>query len=210
MSDADLLDQARDLAAQITALPLDARVTALNVVRTVLASASPFAAEPVDQVIWLPATQVQANDYNPNHVAPPALRWLERSLTAYGFAMPIVATRDDAAETVTIVDGAHRALVGRERPSLRERLHGYLPVALLRTAPDLLVRYGATQAFNQARGEHATPDERAMVIALVQAGFAGEAIGRALGKTPDEILRYMQTSGLADLFRDRPFSRARE
>ena len=51
-------------------LPLGWRVEALNQLRMALHHESPFHAEPVDCVIWMPVERVISNDYNPNTVAP--------------------------------------------------------------------------------------------------------------------------------------------
>jgi hypothetical protein len=49
---------------------LDERVRRVNRLREVISECSPFRDEPVDLVQWVPADTVQANDYNPNSVAP--------------------------------------------------------------------------------------------------------------------------------------------
>ena len=45
---------------------------------------------PVYNVIAVPVEKVQANDYNPNVVAPPEMRLLELSIWEDGFTMPCV------------------------------------------------------------------------------------------------------------------------
>lgn len=45
---------------------------------------------PVSNVQWVPAELVQANDYNPNNVAPPEMELLELSIASDGFTQPIV------------------------------------------------------------------------------------------------------------------------
>ena len=51
------------------------------------------AQHPVSHVIWVPASEVQANDYNPNTVAPPEMELLELSIKSDGFTQPIVCWR---------------------------------------------------------------------------------------------------------------------
>ena len=48
---------------------IDKKVDALNYIRDVLHVHSPFREEPCDCVIWKKTDNVQANEYNPNHVA---------------------------------------------------------------------------------------------------------------------------------------------
>ncbi len=49
---------------------------------------------PVYNVIAVPVEKVQANDYNPNVVAPPEMRLLELSIWEDGFTMPCVCYYD--------------------------------------------------------------------------------------------------------------------
>ena len=45
---------------------------------------------PVYNVKAVPIDKVQANSYNPNHVAPPEMKFLELSIWEDGYTMPIV------------------------------------------------------------------------------------------------------------------------
>jgi hypothetical protein len=77
---------AMELAKRISELSLDARVEALNTTRRILhENASPFMQEPVDLVEWVKSDTVVQNDYNPNHVAKPEMKLLERSIRADGY-----------------------------------------------------------------------------------------------------------------------------
>lgn len=82
--------QVDSIIAMLESMPLDDQVRMLNVIRKRLHEAGPFANEPVDLVEWVPNDQVQGNDYNPNGVAPPEMRLLERSIATDGFTMGIV------------------------------------------------------------------------------------------------------------------------
>ena len=66
-------------------LALDDQVAVLNEIRRTVADYSPFNAEPVDLVEWIPSDDVQANDYNPNSVAPPEMELLRVSIMADGY-----------------------------------------------------------------------------------------------------------------------------
>ena len=59
-------DRIADLVEMITALDGADKVEALNRARLSLHAVSPFRAHPVDLVLWVPADQVEANDYNLN------------------------------------------------------------------------------------------------------------------------------------------------
>jgi ParB-like chromosome segregation protein Spo0J len=196
------------LCALLSELPLDERVTALNGVRSSLHEISPFQAEPVDLVRWLPAEAVFGNDYNPNRVAAPEMRLLEHSITVDGYTQPIVAHPVERGHEV--VDGFHRHLVGRYT-AVSARVHGYLPVTTIKTErADRADRIAATIRHNRARGKHVVNAMSEIVVDLARRNWSDEKIARELGMDADEVLRLKQVSGLAELFADRDFSRAWE
>lgn len=193
----------------LAALPLDAQVEALNAARRLMHDAGPFASEPVDLVQWVKNTTVQANDYNPNSVAPPEMELLRLSITADGYTQPIVSwARDDVYE---VVDGFHRHRVGKECDDVRDRVSGYLPVVSINdTRQDKGDRMAATIRHNRARGKHRVDAMSEIVIDLKRRRWSDEKIGKELGMDPDEVLRLTQVSGLAEMFADREFSEAWE
>src|SRR5699024_4292275 len=79
------------LCEEIASLPEAEKIDALNKARQALHEISPFRGEPVDSVLWVPADQVEANDYNPNTVAPPEMKLLALSIGEDGYTQPIVA-----------------------------------------------------------------------------------------------------------------------
>ena len=70
----ELLDEVRMMLNAIDHLP--ERVEVINEFKKVLHECSPMRTEPVDCVLWVPCDDVQANDYNPNSVAPPEMQLL--------------------------------------------------------------------------------------------------------------------------------------
>jgi ParB-like chromosome segregation protein Spo0J len=190
-------------------LPLDAQVDALNRARLLMHESGPFASEPVDCVQWVKNDAVQANDYNPNSVAPPEMKLLEHSITEDGYTQPIVSwQRDDVHE---VVDGFHRHRVGKESDIVRGRVLGYLPVVSINnTRLDKGDRMAATIRHNRARGKHRVDAMSEIVIDLKRRRWSDEKIGKELGMDPDEVLRLTQVSGLAELFADRDYSQAWE
>ncbi|WP_319798268.1 ParB/RepB/Spo0J family partition protein [Nitrobacter sp.] len=171
---------------------------------------SPFAAEPVDLVLWVPAETVGANDYNPNSVAPPEMKLLERSITVDGYTMPVVTwvMEDGRRETI---DGFHRGKVGRESRPVRERTGGYLPVSTVNADRlDRGDRMASTIRHNRARGRHAVTAMSDIVMDLVRRRWSDDRIATELGMDSDEVLRMKQVTGLAELFADREFSEAWE
>lgn len=195
------------LASVIGSMPVDERVEALNAARTVLHEVSPFASEPVDLVLWVKNDTVIANDYNPNAVAPPEMKLLQHSIDSDGYTQPIVAYKTEDGDEV--VDGFHRHRVGKELASVRERVHGYLPVARINTERTARTdRIAATIRHNRARGEHGVDSMSDIVRQLYIAGWDDEQIQKELGMQLDEVVRLKQITGLAALFANREFSEA--
>lgn len=86
-----LIAQCAELFKKLENLNIKHKVETINAIRLSLAQHSPFNTEPVDCVQWVPNTEVQANDYNPNTVAPPEMKLLELSIQEDGYTQPIVA-----------------------------------------------------------------------------------------------------------------------
>lgn len=188
-------------------MSLSERVKALNEIRTELHKVSPFAAEPVDCVLWIPKDWIVANDYNPNSVAPPEMKLLETSIVEDGYTQPVVGfARGDVTE---VVDGFHRTRVGKESTIVSGRVHGYLPVALINgDRQDKSDRIAATIRHNRARGKHKVEAMSDIVIELKRRNWSDEKIAQQLGMDSDEVLRLCQITGLAEMFADSDFSEA--
>lgn len=198
-----------NLVAEIQALPLEKKIEAINYVREEIHSISPFAQEPVDCVRWVRGDYVEANDYNPNSVAPPEMELLQLSILSDGYTQPIVAwDREDHFE---VIDGFHRNRVGKECEDVKERIHGYLPLAVINgEREEKNDRVASTIRHNRARGKHAINAMSDIVIDLKRRNWSDKKIGKELGMDPDEVLRLSQISGLAEMFSDQAFSEAWE
>ncbi|MDR2092307.1 MAG: ParB/RepB/Spo0J family partition protein [Azoarcus sp.] len=207
----DLLARAEALFAELDAMDFDERVKTLNALRVALHQHSPFAGEPVDCVQWVKSETVTGNDYNPNTVAPPEMRLLERSILADGYTQPVVAfpDRGEGGQRYVVVDGFHRTRVARECRDVRERIHGYLPITAVKTdRRDIRDRMAATIRHNRARGVHGVLPMTDIVVSLIRAGWNDSEIARELGMDADEVLRFKQVSGLPDLFKNHKYSRS--
>lgn len=198
-----------EIAEVLSGLDAESLVGAVNQLRTVIHAHSPFASEPVDLVLWVPAESVEANDYNPNSVAPPEMELLRVSIMADGYTQPIVTMPGDG--TRTVIDGFHRNRVGKECADVRERVRGYLPVVNIRaTQADRSDRMAATIRHNRARGKHKVEAMSDIVVELKRRNWSDEKIARELGMDADEVLRLCQITGLAEAFKDVEFSQAWE
>jgi ParB-like chromosome segregation protein Spo0J len=186
----------------------DERILQLNEIRTRLHSESPFAGEPVDLVVWVPCDEIHANTYNPNRVAPPEMKLLALSIQQDGYTQPIVTHEGDSGVRV-VVDGFHRNRVGKENKEVRERVRGYLPVVEIqssRSGED--DRMASTIRHNRARGRHQVDAMTDIVIELAKRNWSEAKIAKELGMDADEVLRFKQIGGLAELFANEEFSEA--
>ena len=202
-----IVSRAAELFAELAGLDEQSCIGAINAIRLELHRVSPFSAEPVDCVLWIPAEEITANDYNPNAVAPPEMRLLEHSITQDGYTQPIVAWPKESHYEV--VDGFHRHRVGRECPAVRGRVRGHLPIAVINSErEDRGDRIAATIRHNRARGKHKIDAMSDIVIELKRRNWTDEKIGRELGMDPDEVLRLTQITGLAEMFSNQEFSQS--
>lgn len=205
----DLTKLIQQLATALAELPEIERIEAINECKLALHEVSPLKGEPVDCVLWVKADTVEANDYNPNVVAPPEMKLLKLSIEADGYTQPIVTYETNSHREV--VDGFHRKRVGIEVKSIRQRCLGYLPVTTIRVdRTNREDRIAATIRHNRARGRHLVDNMSEIVVELSRRNWSEEKIGRELGMEPDEVLRLKQISGLAEMFADREFSEAWE
>lgn len=159
---------------------------------------------PVYNVKPVSVDKIRANSYNPNSVASPEMKLLERSIWEDGYTMPIVAYYIPEEDMYEIVDGFHRYTVLKTSKRIFDREQGMLPVAVI--DKPISDRMASTIRHNRARGTHSIPLMVNIVSDLVQAGMSDAWIMRHIGMDADEILRLKQISGLAALFKDREFS----
>ncbi|OQP65501.1 hypothetical protein A3860_17710 [Niastella vici] len=184
----------------------DQKIETLNQVRKQLHSVSPLRHHPVDYVEWVKSETVEANDYNPNHVAPPEEKLLLKSISEDGYTMSIVTSKEDNIRR--IVDGFHRRQIERYYKKISSSTFGHVPVTTIREGKDGLAdRIASTIRHNRARGEHSIDGMVNIVKTLkIDCDMSDEWIVRNIGMDADELLRLSQLSGLAELFRGREFS----
>ena len=161
---------------------------------------------PVYNVIPVPVDKIQANNYNPNSVAPPEMKLLYESIKNDGYTMPIVCYYDKEQDIDIIVDGFHRYRIMLEYPDIYEREHGLLPVSVINKSIDQ--RMASTIRHNRARGTHDIELMSNIVKDLHDLGRSDAWISKHLGMDKDEILRLKQITGLTALFKDINFGKA--
>jgi len=146
--------------------------------------------QPVANVQWVPRETLRANDYNPNHVAPPELDLLRISILSNGWTQPIVARPDGE-----IVDGYHRWLISAD-PDIAAMTDGLLPVSYLEPSSpaDQMM---ATIRHNRARGSHHVLRMASIVRSILDvSGLSKEELMTALQMEEEEVERLYDTRGM--------------
>lgn len=159
---------------------------------------------PVYNVRSVPLEKIRANSYNPNAVAPPEMKLLEKSILEDGYTMPIVCYYLPDEDIYEIVDGFHRFTVMLHNRVIRDRENGMMPVVVI--DKDISNRMASTIRHNRARGSHDIDLMCNIVAELTKAGMSDAWILRNIGMDADELLRLKQLTGLAELFKDKEFS----
>lgn len=163
---------------------------------------------PVYGIKPVPIDKIQANTYNPNHVAPPEMKLLYESIKNDGYTMPIVCYYLEDEDKYEIVDGYHRYTVMLTHKDIYEREQGLLPVSVI--DKPISDRMASTIRHNRARGEHSIELMTNIVAELTESGMSDAWILKNLGMDAEELLRLKQLSGLQELFKDKDFSRSWE
>lgn len=151
--------------------------------------------------------QIEANDYNPNHVAKREMDLLYQSIKCDGYTMPIVCFYDGERDKYIIVDGFHRYAIMLLYADIREREGGCLPVSVI--DKDISNRMAATIRHNRARGKHDV-ELQASLVAMLKAGWSEERIMTELGMTLDEVQRLIGLKGIASEILGVPYSIERQ
>lgn len=163
---------------------------------------------PVYNILRVPIRKIQANSYNPNSVAPPEMKLLERSILEDGYTMPIVCYYLKEEDRYEIVDGFHRYMVMKQCEEIGKREDYCLPVSVI--DKPLSDRMASTIRHNRARGTHSIDIMVDIVRQLTEAGLGDSWIMENIGMDQDELLRLKQISGIASLFAEGEFSEAWE
>lgn len=161
---------------------------------------------PVWDIKAIPVEKIQANSYNPNHVAPPEMKLLYQSIKSDGYTMPIVVFKVPGEDKYEIVDGYHRYTTMLRHKDIYDREHGLLPCSVIDKPAE--ERMASTIRHNRARGTHDVNLMVNIVHELKDAGMSDAWIMKNIGMDADELLRLKQISGLASLFKDKEFSHA--
>lgn len=159
--------------------------------------------DPIDRIEWLLASELKANNWNPNVVFNQELRLLERSIHRTGWCQPILISRDNI-----VIDGFHRWKLSQESELLRPRYGGKLPCARMDVGPaEAMI---LTIRMNRAKGSHVAVRMSSIVKALIdEFHFDPAEVAAEIGATRDEIdLLYQDSIFKAKNLKDYRYSRA--
>lgn len=187
-------------------LDTDGRVAAIYELGQALMAVSPFASQPVSNVLWVPIDKVSPNDYNPNAVAKKEMGLLYISIKHDGYTQPIVTVYDEENDRYVIVDGFHRYFVCKTCPDILERNHGYLPVVVI--DKPISDRMASTVRHNRARGAHSIDGMSNIVFNMLEEGLSDADICNELGMEAEELLKLKYITGFAKLYEDVEYNKA--
>ena len=78
--------------------------------------------QPVNRIEWINRADIDPNDYNPNHVAPPEMRLLKRSILSEGWLFPLLVCLPAPDDRTT-----NRLLTASADTSVNEEDEGKAP-----------------------------------------------------------------------------------
>lgn len=162
---------------------------------------------PVYSIKSVPIDKIEANNYNPNHVAKREMDLLYQSILCDGYTMPIVCFYEEKTDKYIIVDGFHRYTIMLIYKDIYERENGMLPVSVIKK--DIGDRMASTIRHNRARGKHEV-ELQASLVSMLKAGWSEEKIMVELGMTLEEVQRLIGLKGIASEIEGVPYSIERQ
>lgn len=162
---------------------------------------------PVYNVIAVPLDKIEANDYNPNHVAKREMDLLYQSIKCDGYTMPVVCYYDADRDKYVIVDGFHRFTIILTHKDIYTRENGCLPVSVI--DKPIEDRMASTIRHNRARGKHEV-ELQASLVGMLKQGWDELKIMKELGMTLEEVQRLIGLKGIASEIQGVPYSIERQ
>ncbi len=137
--------------------------------------------DPISQVQWVNAHDLNANEYNPNVVLNQELKLLEFSIMKNGWIQPVLVDKN-----LMIIDGYHRSFLSKNSKLLQEKYDGKCPVVMMDlTEPERML---LTIRINRAKGNHVAIKMHDIVKSLIDDhDYSRQQIMEGIGCTKDEI-----------------------
>lgn len=165
---------------------------------------SPIELQPVSNVRWLHRDLLEANNYNPNAIAPPELELLKLSIIEDGWTMPIVTLPEQEGRFV-IVDGFHRWKISSD-PKIYSLTAGLVPTVQIPL--DLVHRQMSTIRHNRARGTHGVLPMADIIRNMIADGVSDKELMKRLGMEKEEVARLNNRAGMPDQIKADGFNQA--
>lgn len=106
-----------------------------------------FDEQPINNIVWKLAKELNPNDYNPNRVLNEEFKLLALNIVRFGWIQPILINRNNI-----IIDGFHRWRLAQDSQELYKKYSGRVPCVVMdiddREAMLLTIR------MNRAKGVH--------------------------------------------------------
>ena len=106
-----------------------------------------FDEQPISNIVWKLAKQLNPNDYNPNRVLTDEFKLLNLNMIRFGWIQPILINKNNI-----IIDGFHRWRLSQDSEELYKKYSGRVPCVVMdisdREAMLLTIR------MNRAKGVH--------------------------------------------------------
>jgi len=159
--------------------------------------------DPINNILWIQASLIHANHWNPNRVHLPELKLLEHSLLTNGWIHPIVINKNHM-----LIDGFHRWRLAQDNLVMRERYKLMVPAVVLDIEDDEAMAMSVR--INRAKGTHVAIEMHKLVECLFhQHLWRKERIGNEIGATPEEIDLLLQENVFTNKnIKDWAYSRA--
>jgi ParB-like chromosome segregation protein Spo0J len=137
--------------------------------------------EPINRIQWKDASELRANDYNPNRVHKAEWRLLRESILKTGWVQPILANVADL-----IIDGFHRWRMVLDDAQVRAKTGGLVPTVTLDVdEPTAMLM---TVQMNRAKGSHASVSMSDLVKRVIRDHkYSIEDVMRGMGASRLEV-----------------------
>tara|TARA_R110002153_G_scaffold209534_1_gene362112 strand:- start:6717 stop:7238 length:522 start_codon:yes stop_codon:yes gene_type:complete len=137
--------------------------------------------DPINNIQWIDANELTANDYNPNVVFSPELKSLERNILAIGWVQPVIASTSKI-----IIDGFHRTMLSKESKALNKIYGGKVPCVMFDVSRDKAMIL--TVRMNRAKGSHVAVRMSDMIKELIdEHKWDVVELAKELGATKKEV-----------------------
>jgi ParB-like chromosome segregation protein Spo0J len=137
--------------------------------------------QPLEEIVWIAAEQLKANDYNPNVVANAELNLLKLSILKNGWIQPVIVNQD-----MTVIDGFHRYWLTLNDKQVAAKTEGACPCVIMELTE--AERMLLTIRINRAKGSHVAFKMAEIVKKLItEYDYSPKEVAKQIGATKAEI-----------------------